>query len=352
MGDGSVIPSDEEGEDGEDGGSDDDDDQEGENEREVDDQDDELERPASDINHEITRKLGQEMVNDTSSSPDIPLVASNSHQHEFSGSPLKKVITPPQYPTSFENSNLDLSGDEEAEGDLDDDVDENVHGEMDNGMHDESSYQMAHVISLENPTGVVSFDQQEAEVEPDDHMMAMHHHPEDYCGEDEMLLDSDDGGVLSSMLFPPRMVGEEENANSIHTLIQFHESVPQEMENVTMHSLMEAASGAESTNEDEFEDLLGSLEDHLNDQAPETVQNAEPVIEHVAMAGAPAVEEVVQPVAAEAVEEPLVNEDCVERAMTAERRATSEDGASEGQTHMDPAVDEPGDCHKSEGRRG
>jgi hypothetical protein len=355
MGDGSIIPSDDEGDDGEEGGSDDEDDQEGEgeNDREGDDQDDELEQTALDIpgfpheRDEITGRLGQQRGKDASSSPDIPLAVSNSHQHGFSGSPLKNVITPPQYLASVENSNHDLSDDEEAEGDLDDDVDENVHGEMGDGMHDEAiepSYQMAHSMLVRNSGGIVSFDQSESGVGPQSNVMTMHHHLEGYAGEDEMLLDGDsDGGVLSSMSFPPGIIGGEGNAVSIHTPDQFLENTAQEMETAAAHVLMETDGGAEGKDEDGFEDLLGSLEDHLNDQAPIPVQNEKPIAKHRTVADASAAEAVAEPVAAAVMEELLVKEDGKQKTGAAEPSQADEGAGKEVEkTYTELVAERPG----------
>jgi hypothetical protein len=297
MGDGSIIPSDEEGDDGEEGASDEDDDQEGEgeNDREGEDQDDELEPATSDIpgtNHdrdEIGPRLGQQRGHDVAPPPPVPLAAPTMHQHGFSGSPLKKVVTPPQYSASFENSNLGLSGDEEAEGDLDDDVDGGVQDEMGHGMHDERtkhSYQMAHDLSLDNAGSVVSFNVAESGVGPDGQMMALHHHLGELAGDEEMLLNGDgDGGVLGSLTFPSGMVGAEGNETSIHSPHGFAGSGSCEMESAAAQDdLLDTAGGADGEDDDGFEDLLGSLEDHLNDQAAEAAQNETPMFEHDAVA--------------------------------------------------------------------
>jgi hypothetical protein len=286
MGDDSLIPSDEEGEDG----SDDDDQSEGEGHGDHDDDDvDSTEAKHLELARTETNGItgttddngtGQERERDASSSPDLPLVTTSStlgHEHGTAGSPLRNVVT---FAPTFEERSPDLisDGEAEAEGDLDeidhDDIHESLQGEVeDNDMH--GGYHIPHDegFSTEHGGDGMSMGQNQ-----------------DYMDDDGMLLDSDmsgmDFGTMSAEHepYPEPYPDDEEEIMSVPVQEHQEHIPPPELEALDQEPHFSAedaiadrpglGSSEGAREEDTFEDLLGSLEDHLNEQGlgPEAEQ--------------------------------------------------------------------------------
>jgi hypothetical protein len=300
MGDDNLIQSDEEGEDG----SDDEDQSEGEGHGDHDDDDvDNIEAKHPQLartqtngspDAAIDSGTGQEHGRDASSSPDLPLATTSStlgHEHGIAGSPLRNVVT---FASAFEERSPDLisDGEAEAEGDEDeidrDDIHESLQGEVvDSGMH--GGYHM-------------SQDERFSAGHVDGMSMGQN---QDYMDDDEMLLDGDmsgmDFGTLSAEHEPypePYQDDEEEimpvpvQEHQEHIPHQDPEALDQEppfsgQDTIVDQQGLGSLEGAREE-EDTFEDLLGSLEDHLNEQGPgleaeqeDEIAKAEDEVAHV-----------------------------------------------------------------------
>lgn len=237
---------------------------------------------------------GQERERDASSSPDLPLAATSSilgHEHGTAGSPLRNVVT---FAPTFEERSPDLisDGEAEAEGDVDeidhDDIHESLQGEMeDSEMH--SGYHMPQNegFSAEHGGDGMSMGQNQ-----------------DYMDDDEMLLDGDmsgmDFGSMSAEHEPyPEPYPDDEEEIMPVPVQEHQERIPPDPEALDQEPHFSAqdpmanqpglgSSEGAREEEDTFEDLLGSLEDHLNEQGPgqeaeqaDEVAKAEDEVSHV-----------------------------------------------------------------------
>jgi len=280
MGDDNLIPSDEEGEDG----SDDDDQSEGEGHGDHDDDDvDNFETKHSELARTETNGsndavdgngTGHERERDASSSPDLPLATASStlgHEHGTAGSPLRNVVT---FAPTFEERSPDLisDGEAEAEGDVDeidhDDIHESLQGVEDSNMHGGYHIPQNEGFSVEHGGDGMSVVQNQG-----------------YMDDDEMLLGGDmsgmDFGTMSAEhepypeaypddeeeIMPVPVQEHQEHIPSLH-----HEALDQEphfsAQDVITNQRGLGLSEGVREEEDTFEDLLGSLEDHLNEQGP------------------------------------------------------------------------------------
>ncbi len=290
MGDDNINPSDEEGEDG----SDDDDQSEGEGQGDHDEDDIE----NSEANHpdlaptEANQSadaadkhgIGQDRERDISSSPELPLATLGStvgHEHGTAGSPLRNVVT---FAPTFEERSPDVvsDGEAEAEGDEDENIHDNIHENL-QGEVEDSDMQRGYNIpqdagfSAEHAGGGMSMEQNQ-----------------DYMDDDEMLLDGDmsgmDFGTMSADHEPyPVPYPEEEEEIMPVPLQEEQDRLPPDQQTLdqephfSAHDIVAdqlvlvSPEGAREDEEDNFEDLLGSLEDHLNEQGsgPEAEQAEE-----------------------------------------------------------------------------
>lgn len=296
IGDDALLPSDEEGEDG----TEDDEHSDGEGQGDQDDDDEDSTEPNP---AELTRTetngsadvaddngTGQDRGRDASSSPDLPLASVTSavgHGHGTAGSPLRNVVT---FPPMFEEGSPDLNsdGEAEAEGEIDEVPHENVHESLqtlqtetgDNEMQD--AYHMLHDGSMGvQPENAVQYESHFPDGKDGD-MMSMDQ-GKGYIEDDEMLLDGDVSGMDFTGLsgghdhYPDPFPDDDEEIMSVpvqehipasepQCLDQGHLSSVQEM--TAAQPVMDPPEGAREDEEDTFEDLLGSLEDHLNEQGP------------------------------------------------------------------------------------
>lgn len=281
MGDDNLIPSDEEGEDG----SDDEDQSEGEGQGDHDEDDidntdakhPQLARTETNGSTEAAGNngTGRARERDASSSPDLPLATTSStlgHEHGTAGSPLKNVVT---FASTFEERSPDLisDGEAEAEGDVDEidhhDIHESLQGEVeDNDMHGRYHISQDEGFSAEHGRDGMSMGQNQ-----------------EYMDDDEMLLDGDmsgmDFGTISAEHepYPEPYQDDEEEIMPIpvpehqeHILPSDSEALNQEPHFSAQDTIVDqrglGSSEGGREEEDTFEDLLGSLEDHLNEQGP------------------------------------------------------------------------------------
>jgi hypothetical protein len=281
MGDDNLIPSDEEGEDG----SDDDDQSEGEGHGDHDDDDventeakhPELARTETNGSTDLVddNGTGQEGERDASSSPDLPVAATSStlgHEHGTAGSPLRNVVT---FAPTFEERSPDLisDGEAEAEGDVDEIDHNNIHESLQGEMEDSEMHGGYHIPQSEGFS---------AEHGGDGMSMGQN---QDYMDEDEMLLDGNMSGMDFSTLsaehepYPEPYPDDDEEI--IPVPVQEHqehihhphpEALDQEPQFSAQDTIADqpglGSSEGAREEEDTFEDLLGSLEDHLNEQGP------------------------------------------------------------------------------------
>jgi hypothetical protein len=279
MGDDNLIPSDEEGEDG----SDDDDQSEGEGHGDHDDDDvDNIEAKHSELARtEMNGSpdavddsgTGHERERDASSSPDLPLVTTSStlgHEHGTAGSPLRNVVT---FAPTFEERSPDLisDGEAEAEGDVDeidhDDIHESLQGVEDSDMHGGYHIPQNEGFSAEHGGDGMSMGQNQG-----------------YMDDDEMLLDGDmsgmDFGTMSAEHEPYPEAYPDDEEEIMPVPVQEHQEHIPSQHPEALHQGLDFSAEDAITNqpglgssegareEDTFEDLLGSLEDHLNEQGP------------------------------------------------------------------------------------
>lgn len=283
MGDDNLIPSDEEGEDG----SDDDDQSEGEGHGDHDDDDDDVDNTEA-KHPELARTetngstdavddngTGQERERDASSSPDLPLATMSStlgHEHGTAGSPLRNVVT---FAPTFEERSPDLisDGEAEAEGDVDEIDHDDIHVSLQGEVEDSDMHGGYHISEDERFS---------AEHGGDGMSMGQN---QNYMDDDEMLLDGDmsgmDFGTMSAEHEPYPDPYPDDEEEIMPVPVQEHqehipppdlEALDQELHFSARDTIanMPGLGSSEGAREEEdnFEDLLGSLEDHLNEQGP------------------------------------------------------------------------------------
>jgi hypothetical protein len=262
MGDGSIVPSDEEGDDGEEGS--DDDDQEGDGEGEgsqADDneQDNDQDRMILD-NLPSEPKIAPPKPAITDFPPESALNSFNSrrlsHGPPISGSPLKHTFTPPSYSPTLSTGHSEgvHHGEEEDEGDADERQQQQQHDENHQFEQQHQQQHDAHFGADQQ-----SFhDSHEHQYEPQHHPEIPPHAADTVHGAQEgyEVGTTDFQGMLSDT--PPRFQHDEEEEQML-------------LDGGEQHGLPDMADfdpkvAAEEGDEDEkFEDLLGSLEEHLNE---------------------------------------------------------------------------------------
>lgn len=280
MGDDNLNPSEEEGEDG----SDDDDqsDGEGPGDHDEDDVDNaqikhpELARTETNESADAVddHGAGQDHARDISSSPELPLAAIGSivgHEHGTAGSPLRNVVT---FAPTFEERSPNLISESEAEAEGDDDeidhhdIHENLQEEVDEiGMQGAYHIQQDQDFSAEHMGDGMSMGQNQS-----------------YLDDGEMLLDAELSGMDFSNMeaehgqFPEHYPDDEEEIMSVPVQEEqdrIHYPDPQtfvqgphisSQDSIADRLAIRSSDGVREEEEDNFEDLLGSLEDHLNEQ--------------------------------------------------------------------------------------
>jgi hypothetical protein len=282
MGDDNLNPSDEEGEDG----SDDDDQSDGEGQGDHDEDDienmeakhPELTRIETNESADATDEhgTGQDRERDASSSPELPLATMAStvgHEHGTAGSPLRNVVT---FAPTFEERSPDLisDGEAEAEGDEDEIVHDDIHESLQGEVEDSDMQGAYHMPQ-----------NQGFSAEHIGHGMSMGQN-QGYMDDDEMLLDGDMSGMdFSNMAaeheqYPEPYPDDDEEIIPVpvpEQQDQIHHPDPHTLDqepHISAHDTIATqparglSEGARDEEEDNFEDLLGSLEDHLNEQGP------------------------------------------------------------------------------------
>jgi hypothetical protein len=293
MGDDTLLPSDEDGEEG----SDDDEHSEGEGQGDQDDDDadstteanpPELARIETNGSADLADDNGtvQDRERDASSSPDLPLATLSSvvgHEHGTAGSPLRNVVT---FPQMLEERSPDLNsdGEAEAEGEVDEVSHDNIHESIQREM-DNSDMQGTYHMSQDGGMGL----QSDSAVQYDTHfsdgkdgdVMSMDHGNE-YMDDEDMLLDGDVSGIDFGTLsgehgqYPDPFPDDDDEEEIMPVPVQEHipAAESQHMDQAPLSSMQETiavqqvSEGGREEEEDTFEDLLGSLEDHLNEQGP------------------------------------------------------------------------------------
>jgi hypothetical protein len=278
IGDDTLNVSDEEGEDG----SDDEDQTDGEGQGDHDEDDAEnaetkhLQLARTETNESADaaddHHTSQDRERDASSSPELPLAAMTSalgQDHGNAGSPLRNVVT---FASAFEERSPELMSDGEAEAE----------GDEDESVHDE--------IQQNLPGEAEDSDMQVAYHMPQDQRFSAGHmgdgmpmeQNQGYRDDDEMLLDGEMSGMdFSNMAavhdqYPEHYPDdEEEEIMSIpvqEQQDQIHHPDPQALDHFSAQDsivdqpALGSAEEVREEEEDNFEDLLGSLEDHLNEQ--------------------------------------------------------------------------------------
>jgi hypothetical protein len=201
------------------------------------------------------------------------------------------------YPASYEmhSPNINSDGEAEAEGDLDDISHENHHENMHGGLEDNgghNAYDMQHGMEMEmqshDPLSYSIHDSVSGDNEGS-HLME---HTGGYNDNEEMLLEGDVSGMdfhsMAQEQYPGQFHDDEEDISiplqehlsSFDPQAQEHSFIPLEQQGDHLHQEDLDLHPSEQTHgglgmhgadgeEDTFEDLLGSLEDHLNDQGPD-----------------------------------------------------------------------------------
>lgn len=274
IGDGSIVPSDEEGDDGEEGS--DDDDQEGEGEGEgsqADDneQDNDRDRMILD-NLPSEPKIAPPKPAITDFPPESPSNSFNSrrlsHGPPTSGSPLKRTFTPPSYSPTISTGHSEgvHHGEDEEEGD----ADEHQQHQHDEGHQFEQHQQHDDHFGEDQQS---FHDTHEHQYEPQHHPEILPHtadnvHEAHAAQEGYEVSTTDFQGMLSDT--PPGFQHDEE-----HMLLDAgeqhgHDELPDMADFDPKLTVEETAGeggehGEQEADDEKFEDLLGSLEEHLNE---------------------------------------------------------------------------------------
>jgi hypothetical protein len=313
MGEGSAAASDDEGSDGDDGSEDDDQDDEGEgskngendggneNDNESMPLDNKPQPPPTGVSA-LNLSQGSSEIQD---SPQYPLESSIPHlphgsSHGKGGSPLKNAFTPPMFSPAISAQPSELeSGHDEAEGDLDD---------TQMGMEDEQQgheHQLQQQHELQYHDNGQPDDQHNMHDEgfghdhndkhefghaqqPGQQFMGMEHHdmppPEDSSHHPDTYNSSFDNsadfqGLLENT--PPAFDSSMSMPHDDEMLLDhghpdlgddFDPNMPIESEQVPVEpepqpEPVDQADAMMDDGDQGFEDLLGSLEDHLNDHS-------------------------------------------------------------------------------------
>jgi hypothetical protein len=298
MGDDSVLPSDDEGDDGSD-------DEEGDDQDEQDGDDQDGDEPEADTTGtDLERKMTDDSLESPSndrhdhsttrdSHADLPLPKMQlpaALDHGSAGSPLKHVMSyEPVYSEHSPNMG-DSDGEAEADGDDDEGGDDQGQTDLDGASEAQHlhnpyiSHDMERAISSHS---AAAYGGQDGALDDNTGMPSMAH-DESYQEGDDMILDADVSGMeFQDLHTHPGQYAEHEQYQDDHAEMPIEQQHMPSFDNE--HTSGDHGYGAieqpahdigdelqfdhgehpaeqqEGEDGDTFEDLLGSLEDHLND---------------------------------------------------------------------------------------